>query len=256
MKLSLDSSMLNRFVNVTVVGCGGTGSYLLSMLAQINYLLRNISGDTCGINVTAYDPSEVRDSNCIRSNYWPCDISKPKAQVLIERLNMGYGTKWNYEVANFGKCSEYNTDFLMTCTDTIKSRLNIGLSHQFDENNIVWIDGGNAETSINVCVGHLATPKNTMKIPNWFDLYGETMKGVKDDLTKSCSHEHSLQRQSWGVNQQCAMIMARVLWRILRHGSTDMGMHYCDIKEERLDSLNIDPEVWKTFEYSAETIKH
>jgi len=256
MKFLLDSSMLNRFVNVTVVGCGGTGSYLLPMLAQMNYLLRNISGDTCGIFVTAYDPSEVRETNIGRQNFWPLDLNKSKSQVLIERLNMGYGTQWKYETTEFQKCSQYNTDFLMTCTDTIKSRLNIGLSHQCDESNTVWIDGGNDESTLNVCVGHLATPNNTMKIPNWFNLYGETMKTVKDDVTKSCSHEMSVQRQDWGINQQCAMIMARVLWRFLRHGSTDMGMHYCDIKEERFDSLGISPEIWKTFEYHGETTKH
>jgi PRTRC genetic system ThiF family protein len=256
MKLSLDSSMLNRFVNVKVAGCGGTGSYLLPMLAQMNFLLRNLSGDTCGINVTAYDPSEVRSTNVSRSNYWPMDLGKSKSKVLIERLNMGYGTTWDYETTNIKNCHPNNTDFLMTCTDTIKSRLDIGSKMKDENNNIIWIDGGNAEHSINVCVGHLSTPKNTMKIPNWFDLYGSTMKDVKDDLTKSCSHLDSIQSQSFGVNQQCAMIMARVLWRMLRHGSTTLGMHYCDIKEERIDSLQIDPEVWKTFEYSNAVTKH
>ena len=250
MKFSLDSSMLNRVVNVTVAGCGGTGSYLLPLLAQMNYLLRKLSEDTCGINVTAYDPNDVREPSIGRANYWPLDISKNKAMVLIERLNMGYGTQWKYKAECVGKVDKYSTDFLMTCTDTIQSRLDIGELHKSDTNNIAWIDGGNAESTLNVCVGHLSTPKNTMKIPNWFDLYGETMKDVEDDLTKSCSHSESIQRQSYGVNQQCALIMARVLWRFLRHGSTDMGLHFCDIKEETLDSLAIDPKVWETFEYT------
>lgn len=256
MKFLLDSSMLNRFVNVAVVGCGGTGSYLLPQLAQMNYLLRKLSGDTCGINVIAFDPSNVRETNTGRQNFWPNSIGKPKAKVLIEQLNMGYGTQWDYEIRSASKFNHHDIDFVMSCTDTIKSRMAIGENHKNENNNMVWIDGGNSESDLTVCVGHLSTPKNTMKIPNWFDLYGETMGHVEDDLTKSCTHDQSVQRQTWGINQQCAMLMARVLWRFLRHGSTNKGLHYCDIKEERIDSLEIDPSVWETFNYTNEITKH
>lgn len=244
--------MLNRPINVIVAGCGGTGSYLLPMLAQMNYLLRTLSADMCGLNVTAYDPNCVRPTNIGRANFWPVDADRPKSEVLIERLNMGFGSEWGYKQTIIEKCHPHNCDFLMTCTDTVSSRLALGETHQHEDNEIVWIDGGNGESDINVCVGHLGLPTNTLKIPNWFDLYAPSMRDVKDDNRKSCSHEESITRQDWGVNQQCAMLMARVLWRLLRHGETDYGLHYCDIKTEQLASLGIDPSVWATFNYHAD----
>ena len=256
MKFKLSPTMLNRHVNVTVAGCGGTGSYLLPMLAQINYLLRALSGDMCGLNVTAYDPNCVRITNVGRANFWPVDVDRPKSEVLIERLNMGFGTQWTHKHANVERCHATSCDFLMTCTDTVSSRMAIGQAHKEDDNEIVWIDGGNGESDMNVCVGHLGYPRNTLKIPNWFDLYAPTMQNVKDDTRKSCSHEDSITRQDWGVNQQCAMLMARVLWRFLRHGATAHGLHYCDINAEQLDSLQIDPAVWATFDYQGEGAVH
>lgn len=256
MKFKLSPSMLNRPINVIVAGCGGTGSYLLPMLAQMNYLLRTLSADMCGLNVTAYDPNCVRATNIGRANFWPVDADRPKSEVLIERLNMGFGTQWEHKQAIIEKCHPRTCDFLMTCTDTVSSRLALGEVHQHEDNEIVWIDGGNGESDMNVCVGHLGHPTNTLKIPNWFDLYAPTMRDVKDDNRKSCSHEESITRQDWGVNQQCAMLMARVLWRFLRHGATEHGLHYCDIKTEQLASLGIDPSVWATFDYHATSPAH
>ena len=256
MKFKLSPRMLNRHINVIVAGCGGTGSYLLPMLAQMNYLLRTISGDMCGLQVAAYDPNVVRTTNVGRANFWPVDVNRSKSEVLIERLNMGFGTQWEAHQQTVSHCYPQRCDFLMTCTDTVSSRLAIGESHKGESNDIVWVDGGNGESDINVCVGHLGQPSDTLKIPNWYDLYAPTMRNVIDDTRKSCSHEESITRQDWGVNQQCAMLMARVLWRFLRHGATEHGLHYCDIKAERIDSLGIDPAIWATFDYQHDNAVH
>jgi PRTRC genetic system ThiF family protein len=248
MKFTIPSQMMNRHIHVTVVGCGGTGSYLLPLLAQMNYLLRNLSNDECGINVTAYDPAVVSPTNCGRQNFWPMDINKPKSQVLIERLNMGFGTHWTYNVRK-ATGSFYSCDVLMTCVDTISSRLSIGNEYADITTEKIWIDGGNDDRSGNIIFGHLGQPSEGQKLPNWFDLYADTMKHIADDDTKSCSHEQSISRQDFGVNQQCALIMARALWRLLRHGSTDKGMHYFDVRDESIDSMNIDPQVWSMFNY-------
>ena len=86
------TSFFNKTVRITVIGAGGTGSYLLSYLAQINYLLRMVGGQDCPLQVHVYDPDTVSETNVGRQNFWPMDVGMNKADVLVNRINMGFGT--------------------------------------------------------------------------------------------------------------------------------------------------------------------
>jgi hypothetical protein len=79
------------------------------------------------------------------------------------------------------------------------------------------------------------------------------MQDIKDDPTQSCSHEQSITRQDWGVNQQTALLMAQYLWRLLRHGKCGHHVQYFDIADGELSSLDIDPQMWQTFNYIEQT---
>lgn len=71
---------------VTVIGCGGTGSWLMPKLAKtINDLIRKniISKDNFCLNLVDFDVIESK--NLIRQNFIEADIGKNKAEVMAMR---------------------------------------------------------------------------------------------------------------------------------------------------------------------------
>ena len=76
------SHFFTQRISIDVIGAGGTGSYLLSYLAQIHYLLRMVGGNDNPFDVTVWDRDTVSETNVGRQNFWPMDIGLPKAEVL------------------------------------------------------------------------------------------------------------------------------------------------------------------------------
>lgn len=251
MKFTTPANLINSDINIHVIGVGGTGSYLVSMLSQMNYLLRAISHDQVSLNVIVYDPDTVSRYNIGRQNFQLADLNKSKAQTLVKRLNMGWGTKWGAIQKEYEANTRHTPDVIFTCVDNIKSRVALGKKFKDVNNDTIWIDGGNSSHQGNVIWGHLGTPDDTQKVPNWFDLYGDINATQKDDPTESCSHEDSILKQDWGINHITAILMCQYLWRMLRHGQVGHHIQIFDIAEGQLDSLEIDPEVWKTFNYTT-----
>lgn len=87
-------------LTVNVIGCGGTGSQVLTALGRMSYALRKLGHP--GLFVTAYDGDIVTDANCGRQLFSEQEIGCNKAEVLISKLNFFFGTKWD-SVSDFYK---------------------------------------------------------------------------------------------------------------------------------------------------------
>ena len=61
----------NHAITVHVVGCGGTGSFVISRLARINFALREIGHP--GLHVTAFDDDRIERFNIGRQNFFEND---------------------------------------------------------------------------------------------------------------------------------------------------------------------------------------
>lgn len=246
-----NEKFINTNVKIAIIGVGGTGAYLVSLMAQLNYILQKISEGHSTISVTAYDNDDVSVYNVGRQNFFPQDIGKNKAKTIIRRINMGFGTNWKFIESQFKPSESSKFDVIMTCVDNVKTRIEIGQSADGKDSNCIWIDGGNDATGGNILFGHLGKPKREQKLPNWYDLYYETMKTVKDREEESCSHSDSINKQGFGVNQQTALLMSQFVWKMLRHGEVEIGAQYFDLKEGEMSALEIDPSVWESFGYIA-----
>ena len=251
MEFHTPKNMINTTIKVAVVGVGGTGSYLLSMLSQMNYLFSCISNNTVSLRVTSYDPDTVSQFNCGRQNFYTMDIGKNKAQVLTDRLNMGWGTNWAARQYKYNT-NDAHYDVLFTCVDNIATRIELGRKWRGKGSATIWIDGGNSEQQGNVILGHLGIPDDEFRLPNWFDLYGDTMLSLEDDPTESCSHEQSILKQTYGINHLTALLMSQYLWRLMRHGKLTHHVQMFDLGEGDLSSLDIDPQMWQTFNFNAD----
>ena len=153
-------------INVALIGCGGTGSQVLTGLGQIHASLRAMNAqDGCrcqGLRVIVYDPDVVTSFNVGRQLFYESDVGLNKAECLVGRVNMAYGTKWRAEPRDFRKAEGYYSAFkphvVITCVDTASARRDLHEilwdpeSSRYDQTDY-WLDCGNLATVGQVTLG-------------------------------------------------------------------------------------------------------
>lgn len=245
-------------INIVVIGAGGTGGYLMSFLAQANYSLNKISNGDRYFSITLFDGDDVSETNIGRQNFYPCDIGSNKAQVVTHRLNCAFGTRWQYSACDFDlSVKEHattlcNADVLFTCVDTAKFRYELGQEMENEELELIWIDGGCANSEGQVICGNTYSMQEDF-IPSIFHLYGEGMLSEVEDNTPSCSHTESLRKQDYGINHLTALYMQNMLWQLLRHGKLAHQALYYSLTTGHTHALEPKSETWKTFQNFTQT---
>lgn len=119
-------------VTINLIGCGGTGSQLLTHLARIDFTLRAGGlgfGTHPGLHVRAFDGDTVSEANIGRQNFAPSDVGQNKAVVLITRINRFYGQNWEahpymYDESVIAK-DLHRVNIIITCVDSAKARITI-----------------------------------------------------------------------------------------------------------------------------------
>lgn len=150
---------------LVLIGCGGTGGYLLQQVCRLLYGLRSRESDRRaapafdgfgqdGQNVPPVpelllvDGDTVSETNLLRQYFLPCDVGKKKARVLSERYGAAYGLRL-YSYAGYLtaqadlKALVPEGSIVAGCVDNAKTRalLHHKLSSYRD---VVYLDAGNA----------------------------------------------------------------------------------------------------------------
>jgi len=86
--------LLQRQVRVLAVDCGGTGSTVVGGLPYLHQSLL-ARGHPGGLHVTVIDGDTISATNCIRQPFARSEIGLNKAVVLVNRLNMFWGLRWD-----------------------------------------------------------------------------------------------------------------------------------------------------------------
>ena len=99
-----------RPIRVLVVGAGGTGSAITMGLPYLDQALR-VWGRFAGLDVVLMDADTVSETNCIRQPFSISDIGLSKATVLVNRINLFWGTSWrpSQETSTSGPSRELRT---------------------------------------------------------------------------------------------------------------------------------------------------
>ena len=118
---TIPSKLLQRQVKVTVVGAGGSGSQMLTGLAQLHHAMLSL-GHPGGLDVTAIDGDVVSASNVGRQLFYICDIGRNKAEVLINRINVTMGTHWQAIDSMLTENQSIQSDIVVGCVDSRKAR--------------------------------------------------------------------------------------------------------------------------------------
>lgn len=257
MKHITNNRLLAGKVRVALVGCGGTGSQVLTGLARLHTAMVAL-GHPGGLEVTAYDPDTVSLANCGRQLFSPADQGQNKAVLLAHRLNAYFGLNWKAVPEKFDSNTHfgYNNQphIIVSCLDTKAGRREID---KFCHNCGVyyWLDTGNEHATGQVVLGQPAyrndqrkRASRKMDLPCVTDLYPQIMDVTEpEDDTPSCSLAASLEKQDLFINQQIATSALQLLWQLFRNGGLDTHGAFINLASGMVTPLPIDPDVWARF---------
>src|ERR1039457_735340 len=222
--------LLERQVRVLVVGCGGTGS---AVVAGLPYLHQSLvaHGHPGGLHVTAVDGDTLSPTNCVRQPFARSEIGLNKAIVLVNRLNLFWGLKWEavpaYLRAGTFISRSYSGDDLRAhivigCVDTRAARAVIRDAVGNRSTVSYWLDLGNNADSGQFILGEPLNERNRrskLRLRTAPELFPEiTDPNLDNDEEPSCSAVEALERQSPFVNSTLAQHALAMLSRLFRYG--------------------------------------
>lgn len=246
-----------KSLRVVVVGAGGTGSSLLGKLFQMNETIVRLGGSP--LDVVVFDSDEVTPANTGRQAFYGFDVGRNKAEVLVERFNQFGQTSWGYVPEKFtaeklrGMTSHNHSGVvLFGCVDNAQGRIELHNAMN-GQNHCMYIDCGNDNRSGNVVVGLKVVGKNqNVYYPTVYDLYKSQLDLWTPVAGESCSHEDSIRKQDFGLNDSMALYASQVLWQLVRHGECAYQTLTADLETGTVVSHGVDAEYWSMYGFIAE----
>ena len=244
-------------ITIGVIGCGGTGSRVLSELVKLHLALKGL--ERTGLAVTAFDPDVVSSSNQVRQLFYPEDVGSNKAVILISRINRSYGLNWKAVPDAYGgndsASKNYMNNITITCTDTVDSRREIysfiyghlrrkPLAYPYNKM-FYWLDMGNSTNYCQAALGTVCHIKKDRKharghvevIPPPIELYSDTAEDFNNE--PSCSIAESLNHQDLYVNSWACMAGMQMLWTLLKHYSIGYYQVFLNLENMQMQSKKL-----------------
>ena len=93
----VDNDLLNPTnpISVNLIGAGGTGSKVLTALAEMNHSLIELRH--AGLQVRLWDDDIITSANLGRQRFAESETGLYKSVALINRVNRFFGTSWKSE---------------------------------------------------------------------------------------------------------------------------------------------------------------
>lgn len=146
---------------VIVLGCGGTGGYLVPSLAR---LIANLDRS---VELILLDGDKVEAKNLGRQNFISPDLGRYKAEVLAERYSAAFGMQIHF-VPEYLKSKKTLTQLtkgynepgaaiVIGCVDNHRTRREVAKWFR-SRRGRVWIDAGNEEMNGQVVCGYNQLP--------------------------------------------------------------------------------------------------
>ncbi len=216
-------------LRVDLIGAGGTGSQVASILARMNIALKALNHP--GFDVRIFDYDTVSESNIGRQLYALSEIGFNKAQVTVNRLNRFFGTYWSYQPTKFSY--DFQTlklgiapNIVISCVDTIKSRVEIEhtisklrASAKTNNNEIkpdlypfIWLDFGNGKDFGQAIMNY---KNGKFETQSFLSMYPEVLT-EEESNEPSCSLAEALKNQDLLINSTLGNLGMNLIWKILR----------------------------------------
>lgn len=228
--------LVTNNIVLTLIGCGGTGSWLAPSLARIACVLREQDKN---VQLTFIDPDHVEDKNIPRQNFCAAEIGANKAQTLAARFSAAWGLEIHYlteafkaDTSTIRHRMDNHLEVLIGCVDNARARKAIGENLiRSRASSTWWLDCGNTESAGQVLIGNGLTddgqgytswqwltdkictrvPCPSVQIPDL--LIPRPEEKTKNNL--SCADIQIANAQSLAINQRVAAEATDMLLRFL-----------------------------------------
>lgn len=253
--------MLRDRVTIVVVGCGGTGSALVSALPYLHHALL-AAGHPAGIRVCVIDGDRISETNCVRQPFTLSEVGQYKAQVLVHRLNIFWSLDW-WAIPTEVRCGRDvpDCDFLISCVDTRAARATIAKIVRLKTRKFhYWIDTGNNADSGQFVLGEPIRPNRkdrSTRLPCIDELFPQMIQASLDrrDRLPACSAAEALVQQEPYINPSIAQFVLALLARLFRYGEVSYHGAFVNLATGRVNPLAVDRQAWDRLRKSARRAK-
>jgi PRTRC genetic system ThiF family protein len=240
-------------LRVLIVGAGGNGSAVLLGLPYLHQAM-NVWGHAGGIHVMLVDGDQVTETNCVRQPFASADVGLNKATVLINRVNLFWGLRWQAHPEHFHKDSLRNNSagphLIIGCVDTRAARQAIlSAVTRANDSTVYWLDLGNNASSGQYVLGqplNAANRRSAARLRTVAELYPEIVDAeAGEDPLPSCSAAEALERQEPFINQVLATSALAMLARLFHYGTLSHHGAFYNAQTGRMAALPADPRMWE-----------
>ncbi len=243
-KIKIFKPYIDNNHTITVVGCGGTGSYLVSNLARL------VSNSDCVTNLYLFDGDVVEEKNLIRQNFIAPDIGKNKAEVLAERYSRAFGIEIKAIPAYLENIKDIlDSTIVIGCVDNNATRRVINESFtSYKYRNMYWIDSGNEEAAGQVVCGFklnnmIYGVKDIFSLPSVFEIYNDMLNNIENarfNSELSCAERAVSAPQNILTNITAATLIMNFVQKILY--CKDMKIHSVEFSIDNVFSSRLNTE--------------
>jgi PRTRC genetic system ThiF family protein len=219
----LEPELLRRTVRVLVVGCGGNGSAVAAGLPYLHQAML-VGGHPGGLQVTVMDGDAISPSNCVRQPFCQSEIGLFKAVVMVNRLNLFWGLRWDAvpeHLTEQSKVGEF--DIVIGCVDTRAARRTIRTCIEGQRSRVAyWLDLGNLSDRGQFILGQPLNARNRRRksrLRTVAELFPEILGDDGPDDGPSCSAAEAIERQEPFTNPLIAQHALALLAGLFRRGS-------------------------------------
>lgn len=220
-------------VRIYVVGCGGTGSFLVPHLCRLaNWF------DAAGkqISITLIDFDRIEEKNLYRQNFCQAELGYNKAQALAVRYKAMFPKLKIGAVEHQASAISLDRStptVVIGCVDNTAARKSIEelmieysslMAHGFSQIPCWWIDCGNDYTHGQVAIGnwysvelddYILEPATCTTLPLPTIQYPELLLQTDENETLSCADRALLSGQSLNINSQMAIAAGEIVHQLL-----------------------------------------
>jgi len=247
---TLNAELLRRPVKVLVVGCGGTGSAIVSGLPYLHQAML-VAGHPGGLQLTLMDGDVISPVNCVRQPFCQAEIGVAKVVVMVGRLNLFWGTSWK-AVPEYltAETDLHEFDIVIGCVDTRAARQLIHKQVEGKRGRAAYLlDLGNSADSGQFVLGQPLNSRNRRsaeRLRTAAELFPEIVEpSLDDDGEPSCSAIDALERQQPFLNQALAQHALSLLARLFRYGGIEHHGAFLNVAQSRVHPIPISPAVWR-----------
>jgi len=181
------------------------------------------------------DADVVSETNCVRQPFAASDVGQNKATVLINRINLFWGTSWSanpnhFHAHFFDRTQDRCPDLVFGCVDTRAARKAIEDSFlRALSRTCYWLDLGNNASSGQFVLGQPLNARNRRKadrLRTASELFPEIVAVERgEDSLPSCSAVEALDWQEpfirWAFSRETAVGMT-AWWSLTLLSSTNL----------------------------------